>query len=358
MDKFYRLRLVCTTYFLATLMAKASICQVQTPREITIDSNCHGFYEYLPINYGTSGINYPLLIFIHGAGELGNGTTDLSQVLFNGPPRLINIGQWPTTFTTPQGKTYSFIVFTPQFASWPTVADIEAVYQFAINHYRVDRNMVYMTGLSMGGGVTFDYVSASEANASKIAAIVPICGTTLLPQRLANIVASNNVAAWVTHNKYDDAISDSISIDDVNRINSYIPAPNPLAKLTLFADSGHNAWSKTYDPNWKDSGYNIYQWMLQYQRSQAVLAITLKSFDASPQSDNSVKLDWTINSGDNSGYFQVERSKDGINFSSIGKVNASGNSTGDNYDFVDHEALTGISYYRLAIADPSGAITS
>ncbi|PWT95152.1 MAG: hypothetical protein C5B52_18385 [Bacteroidetes bacterium] len=357
MDKFYKLRLICTAYLLATLLANASFCQVQTPHSITINSNCHGFYDYLPINYGTSGINYPLLIFIHGAGELGNGTTQLKDVLFNGPPRLINLGQWPTTFTTPQGKTYSMIVFTPQFVAWPTVADIEAVYQYAINHYRVNLNMVYVTGLSMGGGVTFDYVSASAANAAKIAAIVPICGTTLLSTPAADIVASNNVAAWVTHNKYDLDISDSISIKDVQRINSYKPPPKPLAKLTLFPDSGHNAWSRTYDPNWRDSGYNIYEWMLQYQRSFAVLPIKLKSFDAVPQADNSVKLDWSTDSGDNTGYFQVERSEDGINFNSIGKVTASGNTTGDNYDFVDKQTLTGVSYYRLAISDPNGETT-
>jgi hypothetical protein len=35
---------------------------------------------------------------------------------------------------------------------------------------------------------------------------------------------------------------------------------------TIFQASGHDAWSKTYDPNFTQNGVNIYQWMLMHQR--------------------------------------------------------------------------------------------
>ena len=39
-----------------------------------------GFYEYKPTNY-TTNTKYPVIIFLHGIGERGNGTTQLSAVL-------------------------------------------------------------------------------------------------------------------------------------------------------------------------------------------------------------------------------------------------------------------------------------
>ena len=47
-------------------------------------SNGIGYYEYLPKGYSASNENYPTIIFLHGIGERGNGTTQLSRVLRHG----------------------------------------------------------------------------------------------------------------------------------------------------------------------------------------------------------------------------------------------------------------------------------
>src|SRR5882762_1653299 len=73
--------------------------QVQTPRFISTSANSNGFYEYLPAGYGTPGKTFPLMVFLHGSGEVGNGGSDLPKVLANGPPKLINGGDFPTSFT-------------------------------------------------------------------------------------------------------------------------------------------------------------------------------------------------------------------------------------------------------------------
>src|SRR5687767_13673144 len=57
-----------------------------------------GFYEYKPTNYNTN-TKYPIIIFLHGIGERGNGTTDLSRVLGNGTPSNINTYGHNMTFT-------------------------------------------------------------------------------------------------------------------------------------------------------------------------------------------------------------------------------------------------------------------
>ena len=44
-----------------------------------------GFLEYKPTNYNVDlTIKYPLIIFLHGIGERGNGTTQLNMVAGNG----------------------------------------------------------------------------------------------------------------------------------------------------------------------------------------------------------------------------------------------------------------------------------
>src|SRR4030095_6068345 len=48
-----------------------------------------GFLEYKPADYNANPTTkYPLIIFLHGIGERGNGTTQLSMVAGAGPPSL------------------------------------------------------------------------------------------------------------------------------------------------------------------------------------------------------------------------------------------------------------------------------
>ena len=56
-----------------------------------VDSFIHGFYTSLPASYGSGSKKYPLLVFLHGQGEVGNGSASaLPAVLRNGPPMQIN----------------------------------------------------------------------------------------------------------------------------------------------------------------------------------------------------------------------------------------------------------------------------
>ena len=100
--------------------SQALFAQYQkTQKAVTakIDSYVNGYYESLPVDYTSNTTKkYPLLIFVHGVGELGNGTSQLSLVLKNGPPKLLNEGKFPSSFTV-GNKNYSFIVISPQFIS-------------------------------------------------------------------------------------------------------------------------------------------------------------------------------------------------------------------------------------------------
>ena len=88
--------------------------------------------------------------------------------------------------------------------------------------------------------------------------------------------------------------------------------------------------------------------------SIGVLPVSLLSFDAVPQ-QNGVQLQWKTGSERNANRFVIERSSDGINFTSIGTVSSNGNTAGQ-YIFTDNQPLNGTSYYRLKQVDNNGAL--
>ncbi len=264
---FQRLRLYPVFIALFLLFSSNSQAQVQTPRYISITPNTNGFYEYLPQSYNpASSETYPLLIFIHGLGELGNGNSyELPRVLANGPPKLINQGSFPVSFTV-NSQTYKFIVISPQFIAWPTALDINTIINYVNQNYRVNINKIYVTGLSMGGGATWEYAGNQSLYARRLAALLPVCGASWPDYGRARTISTSNLPVWATHNSGDPTVPVVYTNDYVTQINQ-APAPNPLAKKTIFNVGGHDAWSTTYNPAYKENGLNVYEWMLQYQRN-------------------------------------------------------------------------------------------
>jgi hypothetical protein len=68
-------------------------------------------------------------------------------------------------------------------------------------------------------------------------------------------------------------------------------------------------------------------------------------------------VQWKTATEINSGYFDLERSDDAINFVYIGRITAAGNSSREiNYSFTDHQPLNGVNYYRLKQVDLNGHV--
>jgi len=228
-------------------------------------TNMTGYFEALPLDYNSTSKKYPLLIVLHGVGELAgaNGKKLEDKVLRNGPPRLIEKGTFPTSFSV-KGQQHSFIVVTPQFKVWPASGDVHLLIAYLKTQLRIDDSRLYVTGLSMGGGVTWGALSEDQAKAKKIAASVVVCGAWDPQQRLADVIAEDNTPVWALHNDNDPTVPVAYSEGWVKDINSHVPKPNPSAKLTIFQSRSHDAWTKAYDPNYKENGMNVYEWMLQY----------------------------------------------------------------------------------------------
>lgn len=88
----------------------------------------------------------------------------------------------------------------------------------------------------------------------------------------------------------------------------------------------------------------------------SALPVVLNSFKATA-SDGMAFLQWTTESEQNSAYFFIERSEDGIQFETIGNVEAAGNSsTALIYGFIDEQPLPNLNYYRLRMTDINGNV--
>jgi len=192
---------------------------------------------YLPDGY-ESDINkkWPLMVFLHGAGESGN---DINKVKQHGPPKLIEAG-----------KKFPFIVVSPQSVrgGWNGFHVTELIRMVSEGH-RVDEDRVYLTGLSMGGFGTW-YTSLYYPEL--FAAIVPICGGGV-PQMAHTL---KNVPVWCFHGDQDFTVPIKGSQSMIDSLKPY----NKDVKFTIYEGVGHDSWTQTY------ANDEIYDWMLSHKR--------------------------------------------------------------------------------------------
>ena len=229
-----------------------------------------GFWEYKPVDYNANPTTkYPLIIFLHGIGERGNGTTQLSMVAGAGPPKLA-----AATTGTPMrffwnGKWETFLVLSPQlstgYSNWQNFY-VDEMLNYAKTNMRVDTNRIFLTGLSLGGGGTWWYASSSLANARKFAAIAPICGTCSV-NSAANL-ANANLPIWAFHAVDDGVVGVSCTVNAINGINSYNPAVKPI--MTLYPNGNHYIWDRSYDTIYDWHNPHLYEWFLGQDKSLPV----------------------------------------------------------------------------------------
>jgi len=155
------------------------------------DNPSHGFYEYLPKSYDpNSNKKYPVVLFLHGLGEKGNGESELPKLLRTGVPKLLK-----------NGKHFEAIIISPQSkGGWFTEQAFLKLYNYITSHYPVDTKRFYVTGLSAGGGGTW---IALDYHSDKIAAVVPICGAKNVRNPSPSL---QNKPIWVHHNFADGTV--------------------------------------------------------------------------------------------------------------------------------------------------------
>src|SRR4030095_7298842 len=141
-----------------------------------------GLLEYTPTTYNGADPTktYPVIIYFHGNGAIGQGTTtDLCKVLNDGVTAVPN--RIESTFfqdsVTFNSQLYSYIVISPQYTTYnypvdfPSASLCDSVIDYVVANYRVDINRIYLTGMSAGANIAIEYAGSSVARARRVAAV-------------------------------------------------------------------------------------------------------------------------------------------------------------------------------------------
>ncbi len=202
----------------------------------------HGQLSYLiqePICFDTEK-QYPAIIFLHGAGTRGTNITQLANNPF---------------FTYAAAYTQGCMTVAPQCAadSWFDVFESLLDFcAFVAAHPQVDENRVYLIGASMGGYATWQ---AAMSRPELFAAIVPICGGGMY----WNAPRLQNMPVWAFHGQEDPTVLVRESEILAERIN----ACGGNAKLTVYPNTGHDAWTATYQDK------AVFDWLLAQTKGSA-----------------------------------------------------------------------------------------
>lgn len=265
-----------------------------------IDGQERDYYVYLPAAYDTDRARrWPVLLFLHGDGERGDGKEDLDWVLTHGPlyeawvqkrdmpfiilapqlplygrektvdyirdrdpsqiPRRLETGVPPRPGEHPtpgpmtgatSDENLPFGIEGPADGWYRREEDLLVILAQAMTTYRVDPRRIYLTGLSYGGFGTW-YLASRHPK--RFAAIAPVVGWGH-PDLMAPL-AEHQVPVWAFAGGRDPGV----------RVKHFYPGLNELEKrghtdvrFTVHEDRSHDAWRRVY------AGHDLYVWLLSH----------------------------------------------------------------------------------------------
>ncbi len=185
---------------------------------------------------------YPIILFLHGAGETGE---DGEKQVAVGLGKAIKKHE----------KTFPFIVVFPQSKKRTWKADSDdgkralAIFDDVIKAYKVDDKREYLSGLSMGG---FGAWSIAAAYPDRWAAIAPVCGGG----DLKTAVKIKDIPCWNFHGDKDTSVKVEKSRDMIKALKD--AGGNP--RYTEMPGVGHNSWDAAY------GNAELYTWLLENKR--------------------------------------------------------------------------------------------
>lgn len=198
--------------------------------------------------------SYPLVLFMHGAGERGS---DNEKQLFHGSGMFenpVNQEKYPAFVIFPQCPEDKYWAFDSRPTSFmpdsmplrkdptPLIKSVkELVDQYALLP-EIDKNRIYVIGLSMGGMATYELTGRYP---DLFAAAIPICGT-VNPQRLQDV---KEIAFRIYHGDADSVVPVSGSRE------AYKTLKKQGADVTYFEFPGvnHGSWHPAFNqPDFMD----------------------------------------------------------------------------------------------------------
>lgn len=260
------------------------------------------YYVYLPEGFAQKD-HWPVLMFLQGNGERGNGKDELDYVFVSGPlfetwsqkrnlpfvmivPQLPMFHQEKQGFITsrsrqrirlprPEGPypelppgayrgkvTMDGAPADPEMPfgvdgteeGWSMIEDeLLAMLDNTLAHFKGDPSRVYLTGLSTGGFGTW-YMAGKHPD--RFAAIAPV--SAFCHPDLAPAIAKAKLPLWVFTGGRDPYFKEKNFFSGLNLLEEL---GHPDVRFTILADMGHDAWHRVY------GGQDLYDWLLHQKKS-------------------------------------------------------------------------------------------
>lgn len=266
-----------------------------------IDQKERNYFVYLPRGYYSEpNKNWPVMLFLHGNGERGNGNDELDYVLSHGPvyEAWIQKKDLPFIIISPQLHMFDFdqkglgyidnrvpsqipkrlidgvpsrsatfstekkihreesisdmSVVAPLLPlGWEQVeGDLLNILENVTQKYRVNSNKTYLSGLSYGGFGTW-YMASKHPE--KFAAIAPVVGWGH-PDFMASI-AEHKVPVWQFAGGRDSSVKIPYFYAGIEKLREL--GHNNL-RFTVHEEMEHDAWTRVYGSD------DFYQWLLSF----------------------------------------------------------------------------------------------
>ena len=174
---------------------------------------------------------WPLIVFLHGSG---GGETLLANTVQHDP-------------------NFPFIILAPRsYREWWVPVNVKLMLDDVLAQYPVDRDRVYLTGLSMGGFGTW---AVARDYPEYFAALAPVCGGG----DPAWAPALKTLPVWIFHGEDDQSVPIKLGRQMAAALTA---AGDKYVKTTFYPHVGHDSWNLAYaDPQ-------LYAWLLRQRRGK------------------------------------------------------------------------------------------
>src|ERR1044071_8863053 len=179
-----RLHNVVFALILLAFFAVVSEAKTETGflnRAMKVGATSYRYQVYVPADW-TPKQKWPVVLFLHGAGERGSDGIIQTEV---------GIG---TAVRRHADRARCVIVFPQCLANrWWSEPEMQAqglkALELSVKEFNGDGERLYLTGISMGGYGTW---AMASANPGKFAALAPVCGGVLIPPQIAKQLKLEN----------------------------------------------------------------------------------------------------------------------------------------------------------------------
>jgi predicted peptidase len=260
-----RIRIVTAVFSLLLAPAIAfgqSQSRIETgflDRSVTIGGQTYRYQVFVPPSYVPTQ-KWPVILFLHGAGERGTDGYFQTQVGLAAAIRP-NVARIPAIVVLPQ--------VLPESSWTGTLARVAiAALDQTTREYQIDPARNYLTGLSMGGNGTW-YIA--YRNPKRFAAIVPICSWVspafwkvdpVVPSDSGEVFAAlarqlRQVPTWIFHGEIDPVVP----VDESRKAFAALQAAGAPVQYTEVPGTGHNSWDAAY------ASPKLWSWLLAQRRA-------------------------------------------------------------------------------------------